>query len=246
MTQMITFKPLQAWHNLPSGEAQLLWIEQHGPVPPGEARVPCDIPGMLAVRAGGAPKPDGSVTLSSQALQVLKKEAERLFVETGKVPEELPGARVRELMLEVLQKQEEERAASKARQQELTKMQEADRKEADRKEKMRVRWVYKYGSARLRKAFDLGLLEQSPGIFRDEYLTKEFPKWEWEEEEDQILDVINPSETALVKLEDTRAQHPEAELVYVRRRLDDFKYTKFPAVRIPVLDSHALLRVPAR
>lgn len=58
-------------------------------------------------------------------------------------------------------------------------------------------WILDKGSSRLRKAIQLDLLEKVMGAYRDERLAAERPGWAWVSQNDQLKDVINPTESDL-------------------------------------------------
>jgi hypothetical protein len=72
-----------------------------------------------------------------------------------------------------------------------------------------------HGSPRLRKALDLGLLDESNAVYRDERLEKEFPGWRWETGDDEFQDIRNPSLKALEALETARMTIGEVYLYWL-------------------------------
>lgn len=65
-------------------------------------------------------------------------------------------------------------------------------------------WVRASGSTRLRKALDTGLLDKALGVYRDERLRSERPGWDWLRKDEQLKDVVNPSEVDLDALLEAR------------------------------------------
>lgn len=81
----------------------------------------------------------------------------------------------------------------------------------------RLAWTQHHGSERLRKIERLGLLGQSDAVYRDERLAKELPGWRWyDEESDELRNILNPSMEALDALENARvAVDRKAQLDYL-------------------------------
>jgi len=82
--------------------------------------------------------------------------------------------------------------------------------------KEREDWVRNYGSSRLKKALDCGLLGASLHLYYTEVLHKELgSEWRLLEEIDICREISNPSESALDALKLTREKLPKACLAIV-------------------------------
>jgi len=75
-------------------------------------------------------------------------------------------------------------------------------------------WIAEYGSSRMKKAVELGLLQKSMGAYRDERLNFERPGWTWTERGDNLKDVVNPSEADLDALALARQIDPSSQLKF--------------------------------
>src|ERR1039458_1996832 len=73
-------------------------------------------------------------------------------------------------------------------------------------------WIAEYGSSRMRKAVELGLLQKSMGAYRDERLNLEPPGWAWIERGDNLKDVVNPIEADLDALATARQIDTSSQL----------------------------------
>jgi len=73
-------------------------------------------------------------------------------------------------------------------------------------------WIAEFGSSRLKKAVELGLLPKSMGAYRDERLNLERPGWSWVERGDVLKDVVNPSEADLDALANARKIDASSQL----------------------------------
>lgn len=82
-------------------------------------------------------------------------------------------------------------------------------------------WVEAHGSARLKKALELGMLFRCEQVYREERAAREYPDWVLAgtiEELRPLLDIHNPSLEALEAFDDARRLNPKANLVYSDRR----------------------------
>lgn len=86
----------------------------------------------------------------------------------------------------------------------------------------RDEWIRAHGSDRLRKILDLGYIDESRSVYRDERLALDYPGWivdcDATAEESEIR---NPSLEALEALEEARRISPDAQLVKVRAAFGD-------------------------
>jgi hypothetical protein len=73
-------------------------------------------------------------------------------------------------------------------------------------------WIAEYGSSRMKKAAELGLLQKSMGAYRDERLNLERPGWSWIDRGDNLKDVVNPSEADLDALAAARQIDTSSQL----------------------------------
>lgn len=118
------------------------------------------------------------------------------------------------------------------------KRREAERKECERlrreaEEKVKAaeaaayyencaKWVRAHGSERLRKALEMGLLDSSMTVYREERMALEFPGWRRDcRHTHHEGEIRNPSLKALELLERVRKDLPEAELVTVREDYEE-------------------------
>ena len=103
-------------------------------------------------------------------------------------------------------------------------------------------WTLEHGSVRLRRALDLGVLDQSLGVYRDERLALEHPGWRWVDKTDlaSFNDILNPSEVELDVLAEAREWTPFAKLRWSGR--PDNPEDGGPVVVAPFLDRQILTR----
>lgn len=78
------------------------------------------------------------------------------------------------------------------------------------------RWIEEFGSGRLRKIVDAGLLETSLNVYREERLAQEHPGWKIlsQRVDAQLQDTVNPPEFAVDALLDARKWDSRARLRY--------------------------------
>jgi hypothetical protein len=76
------------------------------------------------------------------------------------------------------------------------------------------KWVAKYGSPRLKKGLEVGVLHSSMGAYRDERLAAERPRWSWERDRKTFKDIVNPEESHIDALIRARKVDPDAKLVF--------------------------------
>jgi hypothetical protein len=146
----------------------------------------------------------------------LRREAEKLrFEEEAARNHE---AKVRERARQAAIEEQEAAAAAAA---------------AAEKAAKRAEWIRAHGSERLRKALELGLIESSLAVYREERLAHEYPGWVIDNKEtEKESEIRNPSLAALAALEEARKISPDACLVKVRPNDDDEDHAWREAVRI--------------
>jgi hypothetical protein len=120
-------------------------------------------------------------------------------------------------------KERERRNAEVAAEVAAEREKEQAKKEAEESEalKERMDWIAQHGSARLKKACDLGMFEESESVYLDERLALEHPGWEFDSRSWEDSDILNPSEEALDELAEARKFDPEAKLLKQRRKKGD-------------------------
>lgn len=90
----------------------------------------------------------------------------------------------------------------------------------------RAHWVRDSGSERLRMALDLGLIDQSDKVYREERLRQERPGWVWAHElpAHEAKQIRNPSVEAMRALAEARAADPAATLAYLVLRPEETEH----------------------
>lgn len=81
---------------------------------------------------------------------------------------------------------------------------------------LRVKWIERHGSERLKKAVALDVLDAVLSVYREERLRLERPGWVFPDNKDQLHEIRNPSEEALDLLAEIRKTFPRASLVSVK------------------------------
>jgi hypothetical protein len=83
----------------------------------------------------------------------------------------------------------------------------------------RARWIEEVGSARLRMALRMGLLDQSDKVYLEERRDVEFHGWNLQHELPvgyQVRDIRNPTLTMMQLLEERGAFDPDVRLVFIK------------------------------
>jgi len=196
----------------------LEWLENHGPLNvPDSARISAPVRDWI--EAGAGLDPSGTVTgFESDSpgigyhsrVKSLKEyflvALGELFLRTGTLPDTLD----RETTLGVLSKRKEDldNLQKEFRETEKRIRLEKEERRLDREayENERLRWCAEHGSPRLRKAVDMGLLDESNMVYQEERLEKDYPGWEWERDSDRYNPIHNPSLKAMEALEKIRCE----------------------------------------
>jgi len=101
-------------------------------------------------------------------------------------------------------------------------------------------WASEYGSTRLQKAIQLGLLPKAMGVYRDERRHAERPGWSWMPRNEEFKDIVNPNEADLDALAIARTIDATSQLKYRSNDRSVWITGFFLSRRVMIRASHVL------